>query len=387
MAQKKKKLVSSLAVFMMIICVLCIAAGLTSNLMFGGRNASPTVMGYQVYLNRTADMEPLVTRNAAVFVQAQHEYAKENVVLYTNSAGDKTIGRISLISADTEGQDARVIYYLNNASGTETAEIEKNSIIGLCRFENTAIGSALLVMTGTWGILLLIALPCVILLIYVISRFVAANAEDDEDEEEHSHPSRNGKRKPQSPLFNADSAKRADEDFAERKASLAEHFHQQGAEAGKKKKHKSDSRQKPADPEASRQRRAKNEAAEQLAAQEHARRQGEQAYAQDNDEDTESSETDARVAAIKRAMRQRAEERERIQAEEEQRIAASKAKQHAAQERAKQEAARETAEKPAVRTAAKTSPKPAQSRPARSSGPMDFEELMRQLDEEKKKLS
>ena len=98
-------------------------------------------------------------------------------------------------------------------------------------------------MTGTWGILLLIALPCVILLIYVISRFVAANAEDDEDEEEHSHPSRNGKRKPQSPLFNADSAKRADEDFAERKASLAEHFHQQGAEAGKKKKHKSDSRQ------------------------------------------------------------------------------------------------------------------------------------------------
>ena len=185
MAHKRKKLVSSLAVFMIIICVLCIAAGLTSNLMFGGRNASPTVAGYQIYLNRTADMQPLVTQNAAVFVQSQHDYAKENVVLYTNSAGDKTIGRISLISADTEGSDAKIVYYLNNASGTETAEIEKNSIIGLCRFENIAIGSALLVMTGTWGIILLIALPCVILLIYVISRFIAANAEDEEEEEEH----------------------------------------------------------------------------------------------------------------------------------------------------------------------------------------------------------
>ena len=79
MAHKRKKLVSSLAVFMIIICVLCIA-GLTSNLMFGGRNASPTVAGYQIYLNRTADMQPLVTQNAAVFVQAQHDYAKENVV-------------------------------------------------------------------------------------------------------------------------------------------------------------------------------------------------------------------------------------------------------------------------------------------------------------------
>ena len=70
--------------------------------------------GYQIYLNRTADMQPLVTQNAAVFVQSQHDYAKENVVLYTNSAGDKTIGRISLISADTEGSDAKIIYYLNS---------------------------------------------------------------------------------------------------------------------------------------------------------------------------------------------------------------------------------------------------------------------------------
>lgn len=387
MAHKKKKLVSSLAVFMIVICVLCIAAGLTSNLMFGGRNASPTVAGYQVYLNRTADMQPLVTQNAAVFVQAQHDYAKENVVLYTNSAGDKTIGRISLISADTEGSDARIIYYLNNASGTETAEIEKNSIIGLCRFENIAIGSALLAMTGTWGIILLIALPCVILLIYVISRFIAANAEDEEDEEEN-RSAKGGRRRPQSPLFNADSAKHADEDFAERKASLAEHFHQKGADASKKKKHKSEhkseAKQKPAEAEASRQRRAKIEEAERLIQEAHA--SDEQAYVRDDAPDSDSNDVDARVAAIKRAMQQRAEERERIQAEEEQRIAASKAKQHAAQERAKQEAARST-EKAPVKTAASAAPRTAPRRPARSSGPMDFEELMRQLDEEKKKLS
>ena len=385
MAHKRKKLVSSLAVFMIIICVLCIAAGLTSNLMFGGRNASPTVAGYQIYLNRTADMQPLVTQNAAVFVQAQHDYAKENVVLYTNSAGDKTIGRISLISADTEGSDAKIIYYLNNASGTETAEIEKNSIIGLCRFENIAIGSALLVMTGTWGIILLIALPCVILLIYVISRFIAANAEDEEEEEEHDRTVKTRK-KPQSPLFNADSAKHADEDFAERKASLAEHFHQKGADASKKKKHKSESRQKPADAEASRQRRAKIEEAERLLAREDSRKKGEQDYAQENETDGDGNDMDARVAAIKRAMRQRAEERERIQAEEEQRIAASKAKQHAAQQQSKQEAPK-AAEKSPVKTAAPTASRTANRRPARSSAPMDLEELMRQLDEEKKKLS
>ena len=115
-------------------------------------------------------------------------------------------------------------------------------------------------------------------------------------------------------------------------------------------------------------------------------KKGEQDYAQENDADGDGNDMDARVAAIKRAMRQRAEERERIQAEEEQRITASKAKQHAAQQQSKQEAPK-AAEKSPVKTAASTASRTAPRRPARPSAPMDFEELMRQLDEEKKKLS
>lgn len=400
MKSKKKKLVSGLAIVLIVFCVLLIAASLTVNLLFKNKQSTPHLMGYDVFLNTETLMEPVVHQDAAVRFEQPSLYNIGDVVVYQAATGALHVSRIARL--DNATPDAKQTLDVINTLG-QTEALTIDAVKGRCVDENVTLGKILLFATSKLGIVLLLVLPCVFLLIYAISRFVAAAQDDDDDEPlptEGTVGMGRG-RHSQSPLFTPEEASRKDKEFEDKKASLAEHFKQKSGDTIKMPRQKR--KEKTDDEDA---KRTTNEAAP--------RRKEKPAEAPAKSES--SADVDARVAAIRQAMEQRAQERRKQEEEEAQAIAASKARaarqsaevaeeqpvikheakpaEAPARPARKPEAeapARKPAEqpKPAAKPAPRPAAKPQAKRPASrpSAGPTSFEELMAKLDEEKNKLN
>ena len=368
----KNKLVSGLGVLLIVVCVLLIAGALTVNLLFRNSNAAPELFNYHLYLQTASDMAPTVSKNSAVFVEEAKNYVQGDIVLYDTAVGGRKIAKISLITpptSDEEGTIVPAVYYITDESGTQNGEIDVSKLCGICRYENVTVGKMLLFMTSRLGIVFLLVLPCVLLLIYVISRFIAAGAkeEDDEDEEieEPVGIKKMGQRKkPTKPLFSSDDLQK-DPEHESRKATIAENFSKRQTEKRNEKNLDTEEGKRAMEAAAAERRMARFAEAKRLMeaknAQEAAWKDDEPAVP------TRDPDVEARAAAIKQAMQQRAQAQK--QTEE---PAAKPVRPAAAPQR--------PAAKPPVRRPAPKKPAPA--RPAAAS----FEDLMKKLDEEKKKL-
>lgn len=390
MEKKKKKVISAPGIILIIACVLAIAGTLTTNLMFKNANATPHLFGYDVFLNRDDSMEPRVSANTAVYVEKTEQYQEGNVVLFLNASGKKQIGRLNLIVENTD-EDGSVStdYYLTNEDGTETMTAPKSSLYGVCKKENAPLGKVMLFLTSTLGMVLFLLLPCIFLLIYLVARIIGTLRHDEEEEDEDEPLYKDVKkmgqaRKPKTPLFVPDDALK-DEEFVEKKKTISEHFAKKAVDPEAVKPSESDAR-RVLDEASIRSKKAKLTEADRLVAEE----RGTTPKLSQKPELTEEEEVEDRAATIKRAMQQRAEERRRIAEAETRTIEASKAKSAAAAPKPAPERPAAPVKKPAapVRKPAPASrpvPRPAApAKPKRAT--TSFEDLMKQLDEEKKKL-
>ncbi len=214
-----------------IVFLLLVAAVLCANLLFLDGPLSREIRGQQIYLTSSDTMEPEIEQSAAVFVEPLSASQTElgNVLLWKTDAGYQ-IYRLALV-LDQETQVASepsesTVFYAEDLAGN-TVQFTAQQLVGRCDSKNLPLGTVLNFLISKAGIICCLIVPCVILLLTLILRFLASRQEDiDEDQiapsfaaMETSH-----RKAPQSPLFNPSESRSKHEDFERRKASIAENF-------------------------------------------------------------------------------------------------------------------------------------------------------------------
>ncbi len=206
----KKKSKSILAVVVTIILLLVVIVTLATNILFAGSD-TPKIFGHYIYMMEWDSMEAendtaseVETATSAGTVDSEsaaasiHQYtavickaydesdpiAKNNAVLCVLADDDTStdidsdriaVRRVYSIEQDSSGV---LLYYpttmKESAVGTEPA-ITVDNILGKCTYESSELYGFVNFATGAAGILLLLVLPCVILVIMLITAIIRAN--------------------------------------------------------------------------------------------------------------------------------------------------------------------------------------------------------------------
>ena len=190
--KKKNKAVSALGVIVSIILILVAAATLLITILFAKKD-TPELFGYYLYLQKSSAMEVAdpaddsasIHANTVVFAKAYNgtdPLSVNNAVLCVLAPDDSSpmedkdsdgyaIRRILRIEPNEE--TGELLYYPTTMQtdriGTEPA-ITGSSIIGLCEFEHAGLYSYITFARTLPGILLLLALPCALLIIMIITK-------------------------------------------------------------------------------------------------------------------------------------------------------------------------------------------------------------------------
>lgn len=222
----KKKSISILGVVVSVLLLIIVAVTLTLNVLFS-QHDTPKIFGNYIYMMESDSMEvkpqasvettttaegeaegtaetnaaPSIDTNASIHAKTAvicktydgvEPISKNNAVLCVLAPEDTStdkdsegmaIRRILNIASDEETGIMK--YYPTTMQadtiGTEPA-ITKDSIRGICRYESAQMYQVVKFATSFTGILVLLALPCVLLVILLIVALVRRSAKNREDD-------------------------------------------------------------------------------------------------------------------------------------------------------------------------------------------------------------
>ncbi|MBQ8515266.1 MAG: hypothetical protein IJ496_07700 [Ruminococcus sp.] len=201
---KKKKTTSVLGVIVAVILIIVAATTMLTTALFATQD-TPQLFGYYLYLQKSDAMEVTdgeddsasIHANTVVFAKAYNgtdPLSVNNAILCVLAPDDSSpiedkdsngyaIRRILRIEPNEE--TGELLYYpttmRTDSIGTEPA-ITASSILGLCQFEHAGLYTYITFVQTMPGILLLLALPCVLLIAMLITKIVRArNRKLDED--------------------------------------------------------------------------------------------------------------------------------------------------------------------------------------------------------------
>lgn len=211
----KKKAMSVIRIVIVILMILVIAVALVTDILFS-RSETPKIFGHYIYMMETDEMELAgetadpasataakaagsttgsIRKKTAVLAKEYNgtdPISINNPVLCKLTVEDTTPGR------DSEGIAVRRIAKIEQDPDTgiqmyypitmkpdlygEEPAITTDSILGKCTYESDELYAFVTFTTSFKGILIMLALPCVILVVLLIVAIVRANAKDkDED--------------------------------------------------------------------------------------------------------------------------------------------------------------------------------------------------------------
>lgn len=201
---KKKKATSVLGVIVAVILIIVAATTMLTTVLFATQD-TPQVFGHYLYLQKSDAMEVTdseddsasIHANTVVFAKAYNgtdPLSVNNAILCVLAPDDSSpiedkdsngyaIRRILRIEPNEE--TGELLYYpttmRTDSIGTEPA-ITASSILGLCQFEHAGLYTYITFVQTLPGILLLLALPCVLLVAMLITKIVRSrNRKLDED--------------------------------------------------------------------------------------------------------------------------------------------------------------------------------------------------------------
>ncbi len=192
--KKKNKAVSAIGVIVSIILILVVAATLFTTILFSKQD-TPKLFGYYMYLQKSSAMEVTDSSDTTASIHANTVvFAKEyngtdplsvnNAILCVLAPDDSSpiedkdsngyaIRRILRIEPNEE--TGELLYYPTTMQadriGTEPA-ITSSSILGICEFEHAGLYSYVTFVQTLPGILLLLALPCILLIAMLIAKII-----------------------------------------------------------------------------------------------------------------------------------------------------------------------------------------------------------------------
>lgn len=206
----KKKSISILGIVVAVLLLIVVCITLTMNVLFS-QHDTPKIFGNYVYLMETDSMEvkPTESTDPATTVDVSASIHAKTAVICKAYDGSEPLSKNNAIlcvlapedtSTDKDSEGMAIRRILNIASDEETGvmkyypttmqvetigtepAITVESIRGICRYESSQLYSFIQFATGFSGIIVLLALPCVILVILLIVALVRKSARNQEDD-------------------------------------------------------------------------------------------------------------------------------------------------------------------------------------------------------------
>lgn len=232
----KKKRFSVLRCFISIICVLFIIIAVGINLIYSQKK-TPDFMGRYFYIVTERDTNGIndVTQGAAIIAKEATgiSIAQKDLVLCspTEDTNNLRLCGIFNVITDEDGTEKYQLYYDGHEDNTEL--VTKDSIKAICTGypESVELGNFITFTRSIPGIVAELIIPCIILLVFFISRLVSKDdVEEDEIPDFKPEVKKNPEKKKTqqqsgNPLFEP-SQEISSEELERKKQSIAENFSQ-----------------------------------------------------------------------------------------------------------------------------------------------------------------
>lgn len=232
----KKKRFSVLRCFISIICVLFIVVSVGVNLIYS-QNKTPNFMGRYFYIVTERDTNGIsdVTSGAAIIAKdaSNISIAQKDLVL-CYPAGDPDNLRLCGIYNIVQGEDGTEkyqVYYDGHEDNTDL--ITKDKITAICTGypESAELGNFITFTRGLPGIVAELIIPCIILLVFFISRLSSKDEDEEAEMPDFSpEPKKTPKKKTapsaSAPLFEPSQEIQSSDELERKKMSIAENFSQ-----------------------------------------------------------------------------------------------------------------------------------------------------------------
>ncbi|MCM1529039.1 MAG: hypothetical protein NC093_03485 [Alistipes sp.] len=235
---EKKKRFSFLKLLVTIICIAAVIVSAGANILFSG-GKTPALFGRHIYL--VGDDNPMagdITTGAALIAKDAEGITINTgdiVLCYPADNPEKLCLRsITVISEADNG--AQAYYTKDSLHEDSSGAITKSSIAAVCTGypESLELGRFITFAKSMTGIIVLLAVPALLLLIFIISAVARSKHSEDSDgydfyeydEDEDENDEDNGRAKNNDPLYEPDSDIGVKPELERKKMSIAENFSQ-----------------------------------------------------------------------------------------------------------------------------------------------------------------
>ncbi len=378
MAKNKRLGVSVFVVILTIIMALSVIFTFSISYMFSSDGVSGKLFGKYIYIMDTADMTPEIDKDSAVIADEDGiaVLIEGNVILFKNGKRENVM-RIREVVHNT---DSTVYRVSPDTAADNTLEVSKDNVIAKCTTESHNLGVLISFLSSMPGIIIGMLLPCFVILALLIMKIIAIRKSDneeetsadtdfdDEDDDDDEFKGFNGHQvKPISsaPLFNPESDLNPGEDFERKKSSIAQNFSQKPGAA-------------PRRPARKPQQNSPKAAVERFKAAVDEKPNAPVSRKPTLVPENSNPVVSEKLAAIKAALSQ--------QETQQNGTVSSSFDNNSAEKTATFKAVKPQQSEPAVSRPAAKKPEPVRKAPSRTSNINSIDDLIKALEEEKKKL-
>lgn len=231
MAKNKRLGVSISLVLLMIFMVISIIFTFSISYMFSTEGVSGKLFGKYVYIMENDDMKPEIAKGSAVIAHddAISVLVEGNVILFKNGSREDVM-RIRQVVHNT---DKTVYRVSTNASPEDTIEVPRDKVIAKCVTEGHTLGVFISFLSSLPGIILFLLVPCAVILTILVLKILSMkkNSQEDnyfpDDTEDDGYSDDFGDKFSKtlsSPLFDPEADINPSEDFERKKSSIADNF-------------------------------------------------------------------------------------------------------------------------------------------------------------------
>jgi hypothetical protein len=181
--------------FLSVLLVLIVVVAVAINVLFLKKTSAPF---NSIYIMQNTNMDSVQYGDAVLASPSKvSELQAGNVVLCLTSFDGEHKEVLKLI--DITQEDGTTYYYVRSDEETndEALKLTEDKILAKCLWTNSSLGSAITFAKSTTGIIVLVAIPCVILLAMNIASNVAKKKELEREEELRKSTKKKKKKKPQ----------------------------------------------------------------------------------------------------------------------------------------------------------------------------------------------
>lgn len=245
---KKKKSFSLLKFLIVLLCLIFIAFGAAVNFLFS-QGKTPVILDNYIYIVKESDnMSNFLSSGTALISPSAKNLsvAKGDIVICYPSDSPETLKLRSIYQIDIDDSGISRFTTADGENNVSEETITKDNIAAICTGHNASaeLGQLIIFAQDIKGIIALIAVPALILLIFLIAKIVSSKDDDevpedydfyeyddskDEDTGRKNHSHRNTvshEKKQSAPLFENANDIQPSTDLELKKMSIAENFSQ-----------------------------------------------------------------------------------------------------------------------------------------------------------------